>query len=473
MISVANTQSMNSSLDVSYGCPLMLKLVGFEVEDMISLANQCNGAAYGGYVRDVVINRQLGEPIKAFKDVDLWFRTSDDAFKFLKLMGNRLSESQHNCRKVDYHSYYVWNRSEYILMIDGKKIAHVDIAVSNGIPIDDYSVNKILYTGVPLDKVLKTTEVLDRYYKFLAEANREILKIHQERFESLLSRGWTVIDSRLSTIKTWQDLMQLVCNSKMKTVIPPLDINYDDKFVLKGIVAIVDEFIKKLPEGSEVFGDYKVCVTIPQEFGKQIGAFEHVDIVIPCQLDQQRFVKEMGNSLVKTNTHIKNFCQYYLLHDNLKIAVINFYQKRDFSLTGLSTNDWLTISLSFYCFELHIFDEYCEYILDADKDRLESYGKYFDKYVKMGWRIVKDGRLFDNWDTFKNYVFDTSVGPGKPGSPTSHVGPTSVSISSLSPVIEDVNATQIHELRAIKNMLGNINDTLIKFQETVLRKLEQ
>lgn len=53
---------------------------------MILIAKQFGGAAFGGYVRDVVINRQLGKQREAFKDVDLWFKSVKDAMDFVTSM---------------------------------------------------------------------------------------------------------------------------------------------------------------------------------------------------------------------------------------------------------------------------------------------------------------------------------------------------------------------------------------------------
>ena len=48
------------------------------------------GRVYGGYVRDVVINKEIGEEIQPFKDVDIWVYSLWRAENFLRKMDDKL-----------------------------------------------------------------------------------------------------------------------------------------------------------------------------------------------------------------------------------------------------------------------------------------------------------------------------------------------------------------------------------------------
>jgi len=150
-----------------------------------------NGYIFGGFVRDFIINKEM------FNDIDIWFKTIEDADNFIN---NMKKEYNFIYNEFGFDFHYKNNApSTYILHINDEKILF-DIFVSNTLPVDDSPINMFLY---PTENVLQ----YEHYYK---NNNFEIycenlIKLHLcpilnydnsftrlDRFLKLRERGWYI-----------------------------------------------------------------------------------------------------------------------------------------------------------------------------------------------------------------------------------------------------------------------------------------
>lgn len=195
-------------LDVSYETPGVLNYVIEEVEKMIQVAQEDYGCVYGGYVRDVVINREMGEEIQAFKDVDIWFYSLIRAANFLYKMNGKLEIIEILDRRIP-KTIYGFDRIRCYFVDNGRKIAFVDLIVTPSPPVNDYRINRLMYKGRPLNfKGPKVTDIMRGYMLFLSRTCDEKRKIHKERFEKLLTRGWKIRYNG-EVVVSWDDIMSI------------------------------------------------------------------------------------------------------------------------------------------------------------------------------------------------------------------------------------------------------------------------
>ena len=199
-----------------------------------------------------------------------------------------------------------FDRKQYGLKFWDREIARVDIIVCAILPVNDYAVNKILYTGSPVEfgPRYKQTIMLPSYVRFLASEGQEVLDAHRVPLAKLLSRGWTVVFIRAPQVyqdlRWWLNVMQLVTEyQKQMYNIGDLEISYEDKFTLKYVVSNVESMVKQLPHGCKVVGDYVFSVVVPQSLKMPIVPFDHVDIIMD-KVQLALFLKRMGNSLQNT-----------------------------------------------------------------------------------------------------------------------------------------------------------------------------
>ena len=370
-------------------------------EQMIGVAKSFNGRAYGGYVRDVVISRELDMPPVLPKDVDLWFSLSSDARGFVNAMGKKLQPVPSDL-KAEYpiagSGFGEFKREQYLLNPLGHSI-NVDIIISENIPVNDYNVNKILYTGSPINfpKNGKKARMLHNYLKFLASADLEMLDVHQKRFEKLLSRGWIVYDpDRKNILQKWEDIMYHVTEyQRVLYSIKALDVSYDNKVMLAAVVRSIDDLIKELPVGCNVTGDYLFSVGNPVKIAK-ISPFDHIDIIM--NNDQRRLFTSQVKNLTTTNFYCHYYMQYYLTEKGRKIALVNIH------MAGNVLRSFPMILKPVPSKHMTYRIDDTNYILEADEATLEICEKYFNKYKAIGWKCTIKGETFNTWEQVKQYV---------------------------------------------------------------------
>ena len=118
------------------------------VTKLIQCASQHDGYAFGGYVRNVLVPQALGitRATPQWKDVDLWFKTSDNIQSFLNDMGGALRPAHTQKHRDDdsQQSLYSFKRFQYYLYDGEKAVSFVDIIESKTYPVNDFNVNRIM-----------------------------------------------------------------------------------------------------------------------------------------------------------------------------------------------------------------------------------------------------------------------------------------------------------------------------------------
>jgi hypothetical protein len=139
-----SSKTMPLAIDYHNMDPSLQKVVTHMMEKVAKIAYRNGGVIFGGYVRDVIIPRVLLKAKESsFKDVDLWFRTQEEADQFV-------CEANNYLRKSDYFvsdSYYKFSREVYDVIALDVHIGMIDVIVSKEYPVDDFDVNSFSYDG--------------------------------------------------------------------------------------------------------------------------------------------------------------------------------------------------------------------------------------------------------------------------------------------------------------------------------------
>jgi len=119
-------------------------------KQILSIANTQKGRVYGGFVRDVVIPRiHIPNCKVSFKDIDIWFKTSNDSKAFVNALELALNIQKHSFldRSLDYPDSFKFTREQYrVYSPDGSEfLFHIDVITSHKLPVDDFNVNTITY----------------------------------------------------------------------------------------------------------------------------------------------------------------------------------------------------------------------------------------------------------------------------------------------------------------------------------------
>jgi hypothetical protein len=124
---------------------------------ILNIASDYRGYAFGGIVRDFLVPRLYAtnnDTKLDFKDVDLSFGSSDDANNFINYLSNpnsslvlRKAETV-GYTKIDEHRIYknVFERYQYVVVFNGQDLFILDIIVSEYFPVNDMSVNLLMFT---------------------------------------------------------------------------------------------------------------------------------------------------------------------------------------------------------------------------------------------------------------------------------------------------------------------------------------
>lgn len=113
------------------------------VYQIVGLANQFNGYAFGGFVRDVVLNKDVENP--KFNDLDLWFKRVDQSRLFLNEIRafNYVLEEAPTTGLYDLGNGI--SHQKYFVYCKGQKICVIDVVLSAKLPVNDFQINQILY----------------------------------------------------------------------------------------------------------------------------------------------------------------------------------------------------------------------------------------------------------------------------------------------------------------------------------------
>lgn len=174
------------------------------IEKCLIVAEKHGGYTFGGYVRDVLIPRSLGQYVDnvQFKDVNIWFKTHVRCQNFIEEMGSKLKKGYLNPKiKEDWSQY---NVEEYY--IDSIKV-NLDLIVSQKIPINDVNINLLTYrtdgTFISEDPDYLVESLIDSWkqktlkllypYIELLHSSENRFQLY-ERLENLyLNQGWSML----------------------------------------------------------------------------------------------------------------------------------------------------------------------------------------------------------------------------------------------------------------------------------------
>jgi len=184
-----------------------------KIDDLIKIAGKYNGKVFGGYVRNVLVPREFGNPGPyRFKDVDLWFSNERNAALFLKEMGDALQVIEASMVNAGISPAYPFARKQYNYIVNNTIIGWIDVVISDDIPVDDFNVNRLTYFYNGSDKlqshsygpepgyilkeyiIKKNVTVLESYQKKIRKYKNNksaqdvvIARIYKYKFE-----GWTI-----------------------------------------------------------------------------------------------------------------------------------------------------------------------------------------------------------------------------------------------------------------------------------------
>src|SRR5439155_19673461 len=100
-----------------------------EINNYVRCAVKHNGVVYGGYVRDVIATLCSKMKWRDFNNLNLWFKTQEDANNFVK---------ESKIKFKDVIEFYALHKIRYEV---NKPRVTIEIIVSDFYPVCDFSVN--------------------------------------------------------------------------------------------------------------------------------------------------------------------------------------------------------------------------------------------------------------------------------------------------------------------------------------------
>lgn len=188
------------------------------VYQIVGSANVNGGLVFGGFVRDVVLCPKVVNP--KFNDLDLWFADVSSSQQFIKKLKSSdyvLEENPEGSDDDDDHRYFVYGK--------GQAICKIDIVVSKDLPVDDFEVNRLMYSYInnelympapcDIDQVIRMANVtganretvmLASYAKRILTADdRQLRKIAERIDRCFLWKLWAIRNTRGEMIKIPND----------------------------------------------------------------------------------------------------------------------------------------------------------------------------------------------------------------------------------------------------------------------------
>src|SRR5579871_5182742 len=133
-------QQQHQFIDFANMTGFIREMVLSAIDDSLVISGKYHGRVIGGYVRDVIVPRLFDPNCDiSFKDVNIWFRTQNDADSFVKEAG-LISNTD-----IDPSVVYPFIYQKYYLYRHGTCIAFVDVIISETIPVNDFHINKLVY----------------------------------------------------------------------------------------------------------------------------------------------------------------------------------------------------------------------------------------------------------------------------------------------------------------------------------------
>ena len=382
------------------------------IEECIKVASKYGGRVFGGYVRNVLIPHFYGLKSPGFKDVDLWFTSSEEALKFTLDMGNRLvyksTNDVYGCHgKINYP----FGRTQFMLNDnEGNQIIIVDVIVSDELPVNDLNVNQLTYSAIGYksfgqDHTMTLIECIK---------NKTATKLpgySVNEFDKI-NKDWSF---QLERLQKMQDLGWVIHN---------ISENEDDYYthywnsnqlpeVFKKSIVVIDDCIKVASKhGGRVFGGYVRNVLIPAIYNQPSPGFKDVDLWFTTHHNAAAFLIEMGYNMKKlctTDQYNKKGKvvypfdreQFMLLHNNANVVIVDIIISLTLPVNDLDVNQ-LTYSTHWEAFGKYRVESLQHQIMNKEAYALPGYSKIYyekndmdwtqqiprlNKLCKMGWRI--------------------------------------------------------------------------------------
>jgi hypothetical protein len=118
------------------------------IKYILPIAGEYGGKVYGGFVRDVLVfleDDKSSKTTKSWKDVDIWFKTQQDADNFVARMGKQIKFDMSSVTIIGNEDFYKWHRSQYSYYHNDILLSWIDIIISKDFPVNDFNVNHLTY----------------------------------------------------------------------------------------------------------------------------------------------------------------------------------------------------------------------------------------------------------------------------------------------------------------------------------------
>lgn len=176
----------------------------------IDIASTYGGVVFGGFVRNVAAPLKLGTMVSGYKDVDFWFKSEEQADKFVQFMlFNKLlreKKQNHTTFEEPLHekkeAIYNFKRTQYFLIGNkGETVIIIDVVISKILPVDDLNVNQLVFDGTRFLSMSEETSTIgllqnikDKKALVLPTCVNSKEPVNIRRLTNLCNSGWTLYD---------------------------------------------------------------------------------------------------------------------------------------------------------------------------------------------------------------------------------------------------------------------------------------
>ena len=177
------------------------------VQEIATLAQECNGLLFGGVVRDWLIlnNKQ--------RDIDIWFQNKADAEKFQVELKKAGFQTRQEYLEREKDELYHFDRINLCFKPKGTKDVfndycdwknYLDLIISETFPVNDFENNMLVFDGVQIKHISGKEEDLQKTIiliqsrvmvpmaGYLEKTEKE--RAHRMRVDRLSLKGWKILN---------------------------------------------------------------------------------------------------------------------------------------------------------------------------------------------------------------------------------------------------------------------------------------
>lgn len=212
------------NMSFMFGCPVtpyLLETCLDYIQDTLFVVDDCNGRAFGQFIRDVIVPRMEDSTCNvSFKRVGIWFKQEADAKQFISTMQikyanlgliSSFNEAPLLPSDIMIQRYGV-NGQWYTLYVHGTCVGWFDVIVSEEFPVNDFDVHCLSYScrkdystgkqiitrelkserGYQKEQLIKAIHnkqatLFEDYAKMAIKNN-----IYLDRINRFIRKGWTI-----------------------------------------------------------------------------------------------------------------------------------------------------------------------------------------------------------------------------------------------------------------------------------------